>query len=493
MKVGIVSLSHESNSFLSTPTTIDQFRNDILLIGEDIRRLRCGGAHEISGFFEGLGAAGIDAVPIFYASALPSGALTRDTCEELLEMMFREVERTGPMDGYLAAPHGAGTGDGYSDLDGYWLTRLREYAGPDTPIIFVMDSHCNLSPAMVSAANAGIAYRTNPHRDQKQCGLEAARLMTRTLRGEIKPVQAAAFPRIIIDIERQNTDEAHCRRLFSYADSMKVAPGVLSNSVLLGFPYTDVNEMGSAFLTVTDGEVSLAGQQSDALAAYLLEHRRDFVGERVSIEEAVKLALNLPGPVVLLDMGDNIGGGSAGDGTYLLHELHRRIATPVFATIYDPDSVAQAIRAGRDADVKLCIGGKTDNLHGPPLEVMAKVRSVNDGYFREQGTVHGGRNVFDMGRVVTVQTESKLTLNLTEKRVAPVSIGHMTSTGLHPKQFQIIIAKGVHSPIPAFEPYGAKFIRVDTSGSTSANLSDFTYHHRRRPLFPFEEIQMEIE
>ena len=30
------------------------------------------------------------------------------------------------------------------------------------------------------------------------------------------------------------------------------------------------------------------------------------------------IAANMPGPVFLLDMGDNVGGGSPGDGTLLL-------------------------------------------------------------------------------------------------------------------------------------------------------------------------------
>src|ERR1051325_12238723 len=52
MRVGIISLFHESNSFLRTPTTIEDFRRDMLLFGEDIRKQFEGGLHEISGFFE---------------------------------------------------------------------------------------------------------------------------------------------------------------------------------------------------------------------------------------------------------------------------------------------------------------------------------------------------------------------------------------------------------------------------------------------------------
>ena len=81
------------------------------------------------------------------------------------------------------------------------------------------------------------------------------------------------------------------------------------------------------------------------------------------------------------------------------------------------------------------------------------------------GIVHGGRSEYDMGPVVTVQTPSKLTINLTQRRVVPSSIGHMTSTGLDPRSFQVIVGKGVHSPLLGLQPYCKKLIRVNTPGA----------------------------
>ena len=73
MRVGIVSLLHESNTFISTPTTLDMFRGDKLLKGEKIYAAFGGGHHEVSGFLQGLDETGIEAVPVFYASTTPSG------------------------------------------------------------------------------------------------------------------------------------------------------------------------------------------------------------------------------------------------------------------------------------------------------------------------------------------------------------------------------------------------------------------------------------
>ncbi len=490
MRVGIVSLIHESNTFISLETNLDMFKSSFLLSGEEITTQFAGGHHEISGFFQGLEENDIEAVPIFYASTAPSGTITRETCEELMEMIFTGIEEAGRLDGMLVAPHGAnaGEGDEYRDLDGHWLSRLRQTVGADFPIICTIDPHANLTPRMVNACNATIAYRSTPHLDQKQRGIEAVQLMVRMLRDEIKPTQAASFVPLAMNIEAQRTLEPPCLPLYEMADQLLSQPGVLSNSVVQGFPYADVEEMGVAFITVTDNNPELAQQQSDILANYIVAHRKEFAGQLISVEDAVSQALTKDGPVCLLDMGDNAGGGSAGDGTVIAHELLRRGEVNAFLCLYDPESVSAATNAGVGKRHKLTMGGKVDNLHGPPIEAEVTVISQHEGKFQEAEVRHGGHTHFDMGPTAIVKTESGLTVSLTTRRIVPVSLGVMTSCDLDPASFHIIIAKGVHSPVPAYEPVCKNMIRVNTPGTTTADIRTFNYHHRRKPLYPFEEI-----
>ena len=488
MRVGILSLIHESNTFIHTPTTLDLFQRDGLLTGDAVTDHFQGGFHEISGFLEGLYDARIDAVPLFYASTSPSGRITRDTCDALIGLMFEQLAGAGRLDGLLVAPHGANAGEGadYHDLDGFWLSRLRNEVGPDLPIICTIDPHANLSRRMVSACDATIAYRTNPHLDQKQRGLEAASLMARTLRGEVRPVQAAAFPAVAIGIERQHTSSPPCLPLYEQADAWVDETGVLSDSIVLGFPYADVQEMGSAFIAVTDGDVELAQRIADALAGYLVEHRDEFVGEFISIPDAVDAALGSEGPVCLLDMGDNVGGGSAADGTLIAHELLDRGGAAAFLCLYDPESVEQAVAAGVGGRLTLSMGGKTDDRHGPPIRTEVRVVGIHDGRFTESAVRHGGKTAFNMGLTAVVATDNDLTVSLTSLRTVPVSLGVMTSIGLDPADFQVLIAKGVHAPTAAYAPVSKRLIRVDTPGATTADMRRFTYRYRRRPLYPFE-------
>lgn len=488
MRVGIIAIQHESNTFLPAPTDINAFRaRGQLATGPRVRELYGQAHHEVGGFFQGLEEANIDAAGILLACAMPGGAIPSMTLDEIIDLMFRELAAAGRLDGLLVAPHGAAVSVAHRDADGHWLSLLRAKVGPHVPIICTLDPHANLSQRMIDACNATIAYRTNPHLDQRDVGLQAARLMARTLRREIKPTQACALPPVAINIERQLTSAEPCQSLYALADEVLKRPGVLSDSVILGFPYADVAEMGSAFIVVTDNDPALAQRSAHELSQYLLIHRDRFVGELIDIGAALDRAADLRGPVGLLDMGDNVGGGSPADGTLIAHALHRRRIKSLVC-LYDPQAVRQAHASGAGAKAVLRMGGKTDPLHGPPLELPVVVRSFHDGIFEEREARHGGIPRFDMGPSVVVEADSGLTALLFSHRIPPFSLGQITSCGLHPSDFRAIVIKGVHGPVAAYAPVCTRLIRVNTPGVTTADMNQLSYRHRRRPLFPFENI-----
>ena len=187
-------------------------------------------------------------------------------------------------------------------------------------------------------------------------------------------------------------------------------------------------------------------------------------------------------------MGDNVGGGSAADSTHIAHEIHVRGNTTGFVCLYDWEAQQQARAAGVGASLTLSMGGKTDARHGDPLITEVRVCSLHEGTFEESEVRHGGLTHFDMGPTTVVTTATGLTISLTSLRVVPVSLGVVTSTGLKPSDFQIIVAKGVHAPVAAYEPVCTKLIRVNTNGASAADMRTFDYQYRRQPMYPFEEI-----
>ncbi|MFM8401540.1 MAG: M81 family metallopeptidase, partial [Pirellula sp.] len=224
--------------------------------------------------------------PIGAYRATPAGAIPKETWERIVEDLLGRTRSALPLDGLLIAAHGAAVAEHARDADGDFLSRIRQLVGPDLPIVATLDPHGNLSSRMVTACNALTAYRTNPHLDQHARGLEAAEILTKTLRREIRPVMHAEYLPLVINIERQSTDEPHLKRIYEIADRQLENPKAISNSILLGFPYADVPEMGSAVVAVTDNDPELARGMAKELYDAIWEARDAMLGVLIPIETA---------------------------------------------------------------------------------------------------------------------------------------------------------------------------------------------------------------
>ncbi len=486
-RVGIVGLLQESNTFIAGTTTLAHFEADLLLRGEAIREAMADAPHEVGGFFAGLEEAGIEAVPLFLARALPYGVIAQKDFEALVAALLEAVAAAGPLDGYLAAPHGATVAAGYPDADGEWLGRLRDQIGEGIPLMASLDPHANLTPAMVAATDAIIAYSTNPHLDQRETGRKVARLMARTLAGEVSPVQVAVYPPLAINIQSQNTSVEPLRSFYAEAEALFSAEGLLGGSVILGFPYADVELMGSSLLVLADGPESLAKarETADDLAAVLWERRDDFAPAFLGIDEALsRVAASATGPVVLLDMGDNVGGGSPADSTAILRAWQRRgDRFRLFACLHDATAARLAHESGVGAILDMSVGDPAD-----PVKGRFFVSSLHEGRFHESQARHGGFSVFDQGPTAVLAEEGGgLVLMVTTRRMAPFSLAQLTSCGVDPGDFDCLVAKGVIAPMAAYAPVAhGGFLHVDSPGVTRADMTKLSYRHRRVPLFPFE-------
>lgn len=486
-RVGLLGIYHETNTFIESATTLADFRDGYWLESGRIRDEYQGANHEISGLIEVIDSApDMELVPIFYAMATPGGLITRDCYEQLLDRMMQLLDEAGPLDACLVAPHGAGVAEGYPDMDGHWLWSLRQKLGAKVPIIGTLDPHANVSQAMIDATDGLIAYATNPHVDQKQTGVAAAWLLVRALRGEISPMQLLVKPPVAISIEQQFTSHQPCLGLYAFAQELKQLHGLVSVSVLLGFPYADVYEMGSGFIVIADHSQSpvAASQATEAackLSDFLMDHKQAFNGKKSDIEAVLKGLKNHPRPILLLDMGDNIGGGAPGDSTLILEHLEAGGFSGFFICLYDPESVAQCRRVDAGVFTSLSLGGK--NGFQTDVEVIA----LYDGHFTEDTPRHGGFVHYDMGPTAVVRTLSGNTVMLTTKRTPPYSLRQLTAFGLDPHGFRGIVAKGVNAPIAAYGEVCPSIIQVDTPGVTQADMTLFEYKNRKVPLFPFEE------
>ena len=125
-------------------------------------------------------------------------------------------------------------------------------------------------------------------------------------------------------------------------------------------------------------------------------------------------------------------------------------------------------------------------MHGEPINIEGEVRNISDGKFEDHRPTHGGFTYFDNGISIRIDTNDGNTILLTSSRSGNTSREQMYSNGIKPEHYRIVVAKGVSSPRPAYQPIAADILIVNTPGVTTADLSTFHYKRRRKILYPFD-------
>ena len=477
---------HESNTFYPIPTTREMFRDTCLVSGREVISHWGEAHHEIGGMLEVLPAQGLETVPLLTGTAMPSGPVEEEAYEEILAEILDRISGES-LDGLLLALHGAMVAEHVRDADGRTAASIRQLVGPDLPIVMTLDLHANVSPLMIESVTATTIYRTYPHLDQRERGREATRILAETLEGRIQPVQALVKPPLCISILAQGSRYEPIADLYRRMEELIEQEGIVSASIAPGFAYADVEEMGPGFLVVTDGDGPRARKGALGLARRAWERRDELTLLGTPIGQAVQDAMSGDaGPVTLLDVGDNVGGGSPADGTLILEEVIRTGSGPALVVLFDPAAVQACVASGVGTEVSLVVGGKSDDLHGPPIPIRGRVRCLHDGAFVEEEPRHGGARYNNQGLTALVETGEGHAIVLNSLRMAPMSLEQVLSLGIKPNSYRILVAKGAIAPMAAYEPVSSRIVYVDTPGITSANPAHFEYRYRPRPLYPFE-------
>jgi len=202
------------------------------------------------------------------------------------------------------------------------------FAAMQLPIGVALDMHANISRQMIENADITTVYQTNPHIDTKEQAILCANLVLDMVRGKIKPTTALETPPLLVNILNQGTADKPMSDLIRLADEQRKRPGVLSVSVVEGYPYADVAEMGMSFIAITDNNQDLANEIAKTLSDAAWSMRAALNTGGTPVDEALMRAraANV-NPVVLFDVGDNVGGGSPADSTLVLHAA-RRLKVP---------------------------------------------------------------------------------------------------------------------------------------------------------------------
>lgn len=489
MRIAAGGLSHETTTFIPARTRLADFEQGFgLYRGQQVIERFHGANMCTGGFIDGAATHGFELVPLLWTFAYPGGLIERKTYDtlkaEFLDRL-RQADAAGPIDGVLLDLHGAMVVEGIEDGDGDFIASVREVAGPGRPIVVTFDLHGNHTRQRIEQATAIVGFDTYPHVDMGERGREAADIIVRTLRNEIRPVMALRQIPLFWGIRGQVTAHPPMKEVLDRVHEMERRPGIISITIATGFPWADIPDMGASVMVVADGDVKLAQTAADELADWVWQHRQRWIHPPMLVREALAEGEKLGRyPIMLADHGDNTGGGSPGDSTEILRtflDLGLKEALQLYTV--DPAVARQAHAAGVGKRIKVSLGAKSSPVQGQPIEMEVEVVALSDGSFAYDGPMYAGLTG-SMGASAWLRKDGVSVVVVT-KREQPLDPAFARSLGIDCAKMKYIAVKSAAHFRSGFEKIAGAIFNVDAQAIMTHDFTKLKYE-RRRKMFPLE-------
>lgn len=485
-------ISHESNTFSNSPTTLEDFKRQTYNIGQSILSENIGrGVY--GGFIDIASQHGVELLPTLQASTTPKGPVTQEAFTRLLNQLLEHMAEYRDIDGAVLSLHGAMIVEGIDDAEGYIIREIRQKLGDYKPLVSVLDLHANITADMMRYADCLVGYDTYPHVDQRARGQEALTIAVDILEKNIIPTSALAKPPIIPPLQGFVTFRPNGgSQLIQRAHELENDPQVVNISTFGCFPFADTPITGLGIVVNTNDDIELAETLTRSLAEYAWKIRDNFLVQLVEPLSAINVAMQAPGGTfILADIADTGAGGTAGDGTVILKALLEANAQDVaIAQLADKEAVDHCLEAGIGESIQLTVGGKQDAFHGAPVEVLGVIRHISDGtYIRDGPQNPGGEEHMGPTVVLEIGGRHGIDLMLTSYRAHPSDLQHFRSVGIEPTKKRILVLKSAAHYRAAFGPIATEIIEVDAPGICHPYLERFTWKRLNRPIWPLDQIE----
>ena len=496
MRIGTGAFFHETNSFSNILVTQERLASRHTE-AEQLISHYTGIKDYMGGFIDEAKAQTVELIPSVFDRYCPSGptvqAAFEDSRDQIVEMLTA-AHQEKPLDAIALHLHGAGVAEGYPDVDGEILRAVRQAFGPEMPIGVVLDLHGNITDTMMECSDLLIGIKTYPHVDE----YTAARIMFARLcdmvRNRYKVYKKIVrLPWHIAPAEGLTTSgPAHDvqQLLFKLEGTEK---NLIQASFFQGFPYSDIKECGVSVVTMALDQET-ADRTALEIARYAWSRRKDFAVPINSAAQAFDLALAIPDgpmPVVINESSDNTGGGTPGDGTYLLREmLERDLPGTAFGFIYDPEVAQLAAKAGIGAKISCKLGGKMDDLHGEPIELKdAYVRCLSDGVYVNQSP-KGGGNTVRLGLSACLVV-GNVDVVVSSDRVQATDDGVFRMVGLSKDLYKIVAVKSSQHFKAWWADRCRGMVPCETPGIQCADLTCFDFKFANPDYYPLKDAAWE--
>lgn len=415
------------------------------------------------------------------AWADPAGLVNRQAYEGLRDEILDQLRAALPVNAVVLGLHGAMVADGYEDAEGDFLTRVRDIIGPDVLLCAELDPHSHLTEKRVAVTDFFVVFKEFPHTDFVDRAEDLWRIAVDTLEGRITPVMSV-FDCRMIDVFPTSREPMR-----SFVDRLMTIeasdPDVLSLSVIHGFMAGDVPELGTKMIAITNGKPEKGAHLARELGLELYSKRGTFRMPEIDEKEAVARAMRATaGPVVIADMWDNPGGGTAGDATVVLAELMARGATHVaVGTIWDPIAVQICMAAGEGAEIALRFGAKSAPGTGNPIDARVKIiRVVPDA------TMQFGESFAEFGPAAHIRFDG-IDVILNTIRVQSYDPSLFSVMGIDPTAKHILVVKSTNHFHAAFSKIASDILYCSAGSPYPNDPATNPYRRARRDIWPMME------
>ena len=493
-RVVAIAYMHESNTFMIMKTGLSEFRSRYYFVGDEIPANLTGTETEIGGFIAGADELGWEPLYTVATSAQPSGPVTEKAHREITDDVISRLKDFTLFDGIFVALHGAMVTETSQDGETQFLRAVREVVGPDMPIAVTLDLHANIFDEMADQVNIIVSYRTYPHIDMNERGVEACHLLDQAMNGAITPKVVMARPPMLVgcDDGRTTNDGPMCRLLGS-AEREMAAPGILNVAINAGFTDADVYAAGpSVQVTYDAGKIAqeAAGTVARRICDEIWEWR-DSYDVPVSLDacmEELKRRTLTDRPIIVADFSDNPGSGAYCDCTAVITAMiESGLKNIAVGGLFDPKAAYELADAGEGAKVTMPIGGKADaSVGGGPVTVTGAVNSVSDGNFTFEGPMFSGVPS-STGTSVWFQV-GELAILITSERQQMLDKNIFRVVGIEPALKSIVVVKSMQHFRGAFAPIAEDVIVTDAGGLSTPDVTKRAYTNIRHPVFPLDQI-----
>ena len=417
------------------------------------------------------------------AAAVPNGLTTRHAYETLRDELLADLRAALPVDMALIGLHGAMVADGYDDCEGDLLARIREIAGPDAVIGATLDPHTHLSQKMTDSADVLICWKEYPHTDILERARELVQICADTHTGKVKPQVAVIDTGMIVSL---HTTRQPARGFVDRCTQLEGKDGILSVSIVHGFAWGDVPDMGTKMMVYSDALQDPGGVRAQAVAQEIVDAlhaaREQFESPWPSIDAALDDALATEGSVVLADSADNAGGGAPSDSTYILRRLFERgIDSACVGPLWDAGAVKLAFDAGVGATLPMRIGGKICPQSGDPVDAVWTVKAL-----KQDMLMNGlAGTLAKLGDCALIESAG-VAVVICSIRTQAFGRDLFTQLGLNPEDRKIVVVKSSQHFYASFAPLAAKVIYVGAPGVVVRDLSMLSFARIARPKWPID-------